>query len=391
VRRVSKVPSLPNERTLSSALRMPPRTVRLLLLVMLVFSRGVMAQPINEIMRDAGDTMLRVLPTLYEESPDRILLLENLVRLDYLFKQVKPHFQRQQAGSQVTYGLLQERLAEAIRFGDQRNVNLMRNATIDAFSLCAGCHTQDKHAVPAFGVSKLRELDAYLVAEFSFLTRDYEAALISLSNYLGSDERTARRDANALDRVLVITAEVYADPPLAVQTLGALRPQFDSDSYERRRLDAWLSVLGRLVEEKHALQSPLALRSVGALDRFLENEWPALRATMSIHEQEAYWVVIRGQLNQLMTAGSRDREIPVLLYWLAVSDRAVHYRFYDSMSRSFLERCIESYPRNPVAVRCLKEYEMLVLASFSGSGGTSIPDEVRDRVETLRQRIYSDQ
>ncbi|MEX1237910.1 MAG: hypothetical protein WD994_06550 [Pseudomonadales bacterium] len=346
------------------------------------------ADEVNDIMTDAGDTMLRILPSLYSDDPDRTLVMENLIRLDYLFNQAEPHFVEEQEGAQVTFELLRERLRDAIQLGERHNINLMRSAVDDAFGLCASCHTQDRRIKRAFGVSKIRALDEYLAGEFSYLTRDYESALTSFTNYLESDKRTLVRDANAFDRALVITAEVLADPALARDILKSMLKHVDEGNVIHRHTTDWISALDRLATEPDALTSPLGKKSVDALDGFLDHEWPTIQATLTWAAQEAYWVVIRSELNGFLSRGASGSDVPRLLYWLGVSDRALQYRFYGSLSKGYLEKCIEAHPTDPYAKRCLEEYEMLILVSFSGSGGTNVPLEVRSRLAELRAMVY---
>ncbi|XOV86304.1 MAG: hypothetical protein ACFHX7_15200 [Pseudomonadota bacterium] len=364
------------------------RVLPLLLFLMLVSAR-VPAQDINELMGDAGDTMLRMLPHLYDEDPDRVALQENLIRLEYLFNQAAPHLQQQGEGSRVTFELMQARLKDAVAMGERRNINLLRSAVSDAFELCSSCHTQDKRGKRAFGVSRIRELDEYSAAEFSFLTRDYESALTSFDNYFSGTDRTPRRDLDAMYRIMVIAAEVYADPALARDRLAAVRPKLVTGSTLDRTAAAWTGIFSRLAAETDSLQSPRLMRSARALDAFLLNEWPAIQSTLDWNEQEAYWIVIRGELNRFLNQGPRADDIPRLLYWLAVSDRALHYRFYNSLSRGYLEQCILQHADHPYARRCLDEYEMLVLVSFSGSGGTNIPIEVQQRLGELRRTLVA--
>lgn len=354
-------------------------------------SHTLKAEEVNEIMRDASDTMLRMLPSLYSESPDRLLVMENLIRLDYLFKQTESHFKSEQEGSQVNYILLRQRLGDAIELGERRNINFLSDAVVEAFALCASCHTQDSRMKPAFGVSKIKALDEYLAAEFSYLTRDYEAALTSFSNYLESDERTLQRDGDTFDRVLVITAGVMADPKFASDTLSSMRTHLDKESVLYEHVGEWIGVLEGFAKEPDAISFPLSKESVRALDEYLDNDWPVIQWTLTWAEQEAWWVVIRSSLNKFLVRGAKESEVPKLLYWLAVSDRALHYRFYSSLSKAYLEQCIERHPQDTYARRCLQEYEMLVLVSFSGSGGTHVPVEVQERLTELRRLVYSGQ
>lgn len=365
-------------------------TVSLLLaaIVLATSATGRDEPDFSELMRDAGDTMLRILPSVYDEHPDRILLLENLVRLDYLFKQAESHFEHEQVGAQITYELIQGRLSDAINLGERRNINLLKGVVKDTFAMCSTCHTQDKRIMRAFGISKIRALDEYLAAEFSFLTRDYESAMTSFNNYFRSEDRTELRDREASERLLVITAEVFGDPALGARTMKDLYPLLPERTSAGARVRDWAHVLEHMSNDSGGLQSPTAQPDFAHLERFLKREWPVIRATLDWHEQEAYWIVIRGELNRYLTTGAKGNTVPGLLYWLGVSDRALHYRFYNSLSRGYLEHCIEGYPGNPYAEACLDEFEMLVVVSFSGSGGTEVPLEVRKRVEELRRLVY---
>lgn len=344
------------------------------------------ASSINELMRDIGDTMLRMLPALHEDAPDRTLLMENLVRLDYLFGQAEPHLTSRPAGSQVTFDLLNRRLDEALALGERRNIDLLRRSVAETFELCGACHSQDSVTRPAFGVSKIRALDEFLAAEFSYLTRDYESALTSAENYFEGEMRTDERDQVMLERVLSIGGEIYADPTFTVGQLTELLPELTGGS--RQRATDWIHVLNRLADEDSGLQSPLEQKSIRALDRFLGREYLSIASSLSVNEQEAFWVVNRGALSRMLASNASSDEVPRLLYWLAVSDRALHYRYYNALSTAYLERCVESYPDHPYARQCVEEYEFLVLINFSGSGGTRVPPEVQERLNALRAKAY---
>jgi cytochrome c553 len=341
---------------------------------------------VNELMADLGNTMLRMLPAAYSEAPDRTLLLENLVRLEYLLKKAAPHFDAAKNGSDVTLSLLRKRLAEARQFGTRTNPAMLQRTVSDAFTLCASCHVQDGKVRQALGVSRLHELDEYLAVEYSFLTRDYAASLVSSKNYFNQEERSNRRDDIVLQRMLMIGVEVNRDFAATSKHLTEILPYLREADHNRSRVKDWLRVLTRLDGDKDPLQSPIA-NNLRQLDRFLSKEWPEIRTLLSYNEQEAYWVVIRGELNRHLMDQPPKRDLPQIYYWLAVTDRELQFRFYGSLSRAYLESCVVDFPKSPWAPRCLEEYEFLVLISFSGSAGTNIPPEVSERIEEMRKLL----
>ncbi len=357
----------------------------LMVTILVVLAFGARGTDINELMRDMGDTMLRMLPALHQESPDRKVLMENLVRLDYLFDKAEPHLTARQVNSRVTYNLIRRRLDESIALGGHRNLVSLRSSISETFELCASCHSQDGVAVAAFGVSKLRELDEFEAAEFSFLTRDYGAALTSIGNYLEGETREPQRDQLAVERILAIGAEFYADPVFTANKLTEVLPVLTGRTRDRVR--DWISVFERIADDDSGLFSPFVPRDIPAMDRFLSGEWSTIETTLGVHEREAYWVAIRGALSRTLTRFPDHKDVPKVLYWLAVSDRALFYRYYNALSTAYLESCIEDYRKHPYAERCLEEYEFLVLINFSGSGGTQVPFEVQERLNELRRRV----
>ena len=56
-----------------------------------------------------------------------------------------------------------------------------------------------------------------------------------------------------------------------------------------------------------------------------------------------------------------------------------------TMHETYYEACIHAVPHTPRAAQCFSRYELNVLMGFSGSGGTSIPDDVEEKLTKLRQ------
>ena len=340
---------------------------------------------VQELMQDLGNTMLRMLPAVYSESPDQVLLLENLVRLEYLLGEAEPHFEESSTSARVPLALMQERLAEAKSWGTRGNAVMLQNTLSEAFTLCATCHVQDRVTRRAFADRQIKTLDDYLAVEYHYLTRDYSAAMAAMQRYFEQGERNQKRDSIVLQRILTVGVEVRRELDFTVMQLGAAARYLDETDYNLDRVSDWITVLNRLREDGAKLQSPRG-KNLAELDEFLTTEWPEIRTLLSYSEQEAYWVVIRGELSRLLL-NADPKTLPQIYYWLAVTDRELQYRFYGSLSRAYLERCVTEFPDSAFARRCLSEYELLVLISFSGSSGTFVPGEINDRIVEMRKLI----
>jgi cytochrome c553 len=352
------------------------------------FSVLVYAERLDSIMHQLGQNMLALLPALYEDDSKIEEMKPLLIELQTLLDKAKPHLSQSDAGTKINFSMLRDQVQQAVKYSDHSNLPMLKSELSNALALCASCHNQDGNFVDQYGISKFRDLNEFLAAEYAYMTRDYGAALVSYQNHLKNKQINQKSMLVALDKLLIITLEVYGEPELAYSTFTTVRKNFDVSKPEMIQLDEWLKVIYRLVEEPDALHSPLSTRTIKQINAYLEHEWPVIQQTLSTNEQFVYWVAIRGKLNQLLRANTEKEDAAYLLYWLALSDRALNYRFYDSLSRHYLVQCIRGYPNHEMAKECYKEYEMLMIVSFSGSGGVFLPVDAQKELNVLRKLVY---
>lgn len=348
---------------------------------------------VRELMQDLGSTMLRMLPAASVTEQNNLLLMENLVRLEYLLKQTEPHFAKSDPSSHVTLELLQERLADARAYGTRGNPTLLRTSLTEAFALCANCHVQDRVSRSAFDNTATQSLDPFVATEFHYLTRNYASAKQSMTQYFetearGRDPKKSDKDSIVLQRLLSTGVEIEQDLTTTAKDLSKALKHLDPDDYNHNRIKDWIQILTRLELDGEGLMSPIG-STLSELDIFLSSEWSEIRSLLNYSEQEAYWIVIRGELNRHLQSNEGQSNLPQIYYWLAVADRELQYRFYGSLSRAYLEACVTQFPGDPFATSCMDEYEFLVLISFSGSAGTFVPPEVNQRIQDMRKLILA--
>jgi hypothetical protein len=341
-------------------------------------------QELRGIMQHLADSVVRLIPIVSEKEFNADDFSQEAVTLKRYFDQAGPHFADQPVDTRINYDMLKERLDQVNRLTSDRGLLSARNLLSESMELCASCHIRDGMAKPGFGISRVKHLSEYQAAEFSYLSRDYDSALASYRNFLADKNADPYQRSQALDRMLSITAEVVGDLNVAGSVLKEVTLADQSEAF---RVKQWQSVFQKLKGD--SLVSPLSFTTTTAMDRFLTVDWPGLQSLMDWNEQQAYWMLIRRQLNILLQGASVTGEIPILLYWLAVADRSTHFQFFESPSRRYLERCIRDYSQHAYARKCFDEYELLMIVSYSGSAGVNVPDEVRKEIDELRQLLFS--
>ncbi|MBC7372216.1 MAG: hypothetical protein H7326_11660, partial [Bdellovibrionaceae bacterium] len=78
---------------------------------------------------------------------------------------------------------------------------------------------------------------------------------------------------------------------------------------------------------------------------------------------------------------------PDILYWLSFCETQNRYQNFYSLPEMYLKQCVTEYPQNPIAAKCLKEYQDLITFAYSGSSGTHIPAEVTKELKSLQELV----
>jgi hypothetical protein len=343
-------------------------------------------------MHEMGAIMIRLIPWAYQEKEQIPPYIHgDIGKLALLFSQSAAHFKEQPIGVKLNYDLLNEQLdglsANAKTYGS----NSLRLMLKDTFAQCMSCHGQDQLQRRPFSEIQLRQLaNGFAKAELFFMTRDYANALQQYLEYL----KVTRPDVKshnrliAFERILVLAAQANADLEKARYTLSQAA-DLTSNQFEVSLVKDWLTSLEEITKGSMSPINAGHLR-IEDLSEFIELKWPAIKGKSSWHRQQVYWVMLRRYLHQYIAEHQYSIDMPKLLYWLAMSDRSLQFKFYDALSRLYLLECITGYTDHPYAKQCFDEYELLMIVSFSGSAGLTIPDDVQQEIESLRKLVYSD-
>ncbi len=362
---------------------------RLLAVLILTIAGGftaVASDDIRSIMSDISEQLFELLPALHEIDTEPEEFFDEVTELQALLEKAGPHFDNQPEGSQVTYQAVLEQIQEASTYRSSKNMMMAKHLLSQSFEMCASCHAQDQRSRRQLGVSRFHDLAEFTVAEYSYMTRDYDSALTSYRNVLTADDTAQYQRLTAMERMLTIHLEIRGDIPGALEAFTAVRGQGN----EINTLNHWREALLRLSGEDAKL-SPLAPKTVSDLNDYLEEDWQPIQSLLNQEEREVYWLLVRHRINEFLNTPADDAEAPILFYWLAVSDRSMYYQFYDAMSRQYLEQCVRQYPSHPFAAKCFDEYELLMIVSYSGSGGINIPDAISRELNALRRMVHEGQ
>jgi len=254
---------------------------------------------------------------------------------------------------------------------------------------CVACHSRlpdpNKHPVGArlFENSDMAALPPVERVELEVATRQFEQALDTYED-LFADPSTSPADLDllgTLDGYLELCLRVAGDPERPAATFEKLARRDDVSPPLRRTLQAWATALRELAADE-------------AREASLANARELIDAARSEARFEGdrrnlvRYVAASALLHRRLAAGGLSAiELAQAYYWLGVIESHVGRSFWLSQTEHFLEASIRAAPQSPVAEEAYALLEEFVVSGYTGSAGTGVPEDERERLASLRRLL----
>jgi hypothetical protein len=254
---------------------------------------------------------------------------------------------------------------------------------------CVACHSRlpDDRAHP-LGQRLVR--DETLAAappeervRLEMATRQWDRALATYEALFESRSRSPA-DLDLMghfDAYLEACLRVKRDPTRPLATFGKLARREDTPPLLREHMDAWIFSL-RELEAREPLGDPLAeaqslLDDARDRSRFGDDR----RALV-------YYVAASSELHRYVNEpGRTPAELGEAYYLLGLIESRVGRSFWLSQTEHYLEASIRIAPAQRSAQRAYDLLEEFVVSGYTGSGGGSVPEDVRHQLEELKELI----
>ena len=354
-------------------------------------------QAIADNMRRLADDVQLLLPFIYDSdqplTPGSRALIASSVKdmqthVEKIATTVAPRSDTYQISYEVIASQLEQAQTELTQGRESYAVNLLGSA----ISVCATCHTQDDQAAawlaPTVSVSTV---NPFSNAEFLFMTRQYDRAFDAYKNWLHQQQTLAddNRTRSAFERLLLTALQIQKSSAAIHSLIAELSQGGNISATLKQDVLAWLDGLGELEKRTDIGKQPNRNTLKNLAETWLDgngNESPGHIFLPETQRPQIVW--LRGQLYRALNQETDASRVPQWLYWLAVSDRLLEYRFYYSLADMYLKQCMLEYTENPVARRCYGEYENYLLFFYSGSSGTHLPEDIKSELEMLKARVF---
>ncbi len=250
---------------------------------------------------------------------------------------------------------------------------------------CISCHSRFKVSSDFTGVTiKDKSLTPLEQAEFYFATRQFQKASEQFMKVARAEDAASDRILS-LRKWLLIYTRVYPDPSGALRELNKIRKDIDLAPYEDEEIYGWIQSLRRWKNEGSSVRKQSNVRRAeNLINQGLQMEdsksdgsglVELLRATSMLHA-----------LLQNATLPKEERGHVTYLLGKAYSN--LPQMLAHELPGQFLQECIREYPGTKDARRCYNLYQRNMVVQFSGSAGTSLPDDVKLELRELYKLAY---
>ena len=279
-----------------------------------------------------------------------------------------------------------DRIARSYERGDTRAARYLLQRSLDD---CVGCHSKlpTAHSFP-LGQQLLADLELSSLsvrerARVQVVARQFDAALVSY------EEAFARPDAMAPMRVthqdwvayLKICLTIENDAPRALRTLERAKARGDLPPQLARDLGHWMRAIRDLESDPHPDEPLARARALMRAEEALDLERPSRGGL--VHQIEAWHELQRFVAAQEAPSAALSEAY----YLLGVVESRMLRPFGSAAASPYLEAAIRVAPDRPWARDAYALLEELTVLDYTGSGGTRVPPEVRERLDALERKI----
>lgn len=291
-------------------------------------------------------------------------------------------------------GILAEEAREAADALKNGNREYARSILRTIPSYCIACHTRNSSG-PQFKELALEPTDPSLTpterGEFFAATRQFDRALGEFDKVI-RDQKVASEDhwiwKRTVEQALAVAVRSKNDPKIAEIIVDAVIATKNTPEYIRADAKLWKKSIQAWMKEK-----PLEVRDEGALRTEamrLMARAKELQQFMMDRSADIDYLRASAATHDLLQVAKDSRTIADGLFMAGLSYEVLNPLKRDDIHQIYYAACVHKLPHTELSELCYRRYEENVILGYTGSGGTSVPSSVRERMrklETLSQSI----
>ncbi|MBP9673689.1 MAG: hypothetical protein KBD63_01220 [Bacteriovoracaceae bacterium] len=350
---------------------------------------------LNQTMRQIEQNLSDLFPYMFnekkfQEQKNKDLIVQKIKDIKDLFHTAKPHFDKKNVAFQISSQVIDDYLAQLYTV-TQKNPNEFAQKMLKNIpSLCISCHTQDQKERHIFKQMSAETFSHdFEYAEYLYMTRSYHEAVEVYTKVLNEKSVDEQIQLGALRRVLAVLIQMDKKPKEALDFFKNYSKSGKLYPFNAKIVEGWIVGINEWIKKDELL---LAQKDFASLSSFISKHFEqkldlsssdfALQA-----DKEQIFYLRLSKLLYTYAEKASVEQIPSILYFLSLCDRALNFSYFYSLADLYLKECVTHYSQSPVAKQCYKEYEEHTIFSFTGSRGTDLPSDVKQELQKLKSML----
>ena len=278
---------------------------------------------------------------------------------------------------------LEADVSEAYLAYQQGNKAYARSLIRNISSFCIACHTSDASGphFPGFSWQASLPLKPLELAQFYSATRQFDEAESIYSGIIQSPEANRDELVEAIRQSLEIALRVKNDPNLALSLIQVVMKAQNVPAFLKFNAIEWRKDIQNWnAKPLLVLETP---------DQMLK---AAKKLMDSAHKQQKYFTDRSADMQYLHASVilhdliKKAPPVPILgesLYLEGVCYDILNPYDFDGLNNFYFESCIRNAPHTELSEKCYLRYQQNLYLAYSGSAGTELPKDVKDRLLEL--------
>ena len=252
---------------------------------------------------------------------------------------------------------------------------------------CFACHTQKSLAGTEYGFTKNAKDDTFENADFLYIVRNYKAAIPVFEELLGhypENKLTVENLETSLQKLLYYYVRVLRNDTETLAAFTKLLKNQNLPATVRNDILAWKKYLS---VKKYRMNDIPQITTVKSLQEFLAARESIAGDYSLANQRHIVDLETSHFLYQLLEKTTEVKLKPWVLLGLAEVEKNYRLTMFDLSAEQYLKECIQQYPKEKAAKKCLELYKEIKTASFTGSRGTDIPASVKRQFEQFEKLV----
>jgi hypothetical protein len=270
------------------------------------------------------------------------------------------------------------------------NTEYAKNSLRMVTSYCISCHTRTDQgpSFPSLPLSpKTKSLSPFAKAQLFAATRQFDRSLSEFEKIIKDKSIASQQPIDwgkAVRHAFTLSIRVKQDPIKTEQIMKDIKSLPATPELFREFTKAWETSIAQWKgESKKTFENELAL--LQEAERLLKKAEGMQKYPLD-HSADIEYLRVSVLAHEILSRFPQGTKTAEALLLAGTAYDVLGDRLISPLPELYYEACIEKSPKTPVAKTCYSRYKSNIDFGYTGSSGTSIPEDISTHLKNLAKQ-----